>query len=372
MSLMNQTCVELAPPDLELSAAEREHIALMLRDNEHFLALIGEREQHRGTAMHPKLQWFLNTIARPAGSPEIADAEEARMASAEGRAFVRHFVDRGWAMKTRWFDGLASIEDRQIASRGGSLPVRIYTPRQHHAGQRPPLLLYFHGGGWIFGSVAAVDRAMRVLAHESQAIVVSVDYRLAPEHPYPAAHDDAEDAWLWALAQAESLGADSARLSVGGDSAGGHLAVSVARRCLAAGQPVPVAQLLYYPMVDWRRGTDSFLRCGRGYGLDTRFIDLMERLVFPDPKTRRGAEFSHLDAPSLAGLPPALLITAGWDVLHDQGRDFAKRLAASGVPCMHWNAGSLGHGFMQRTAVYDDADRLCIASAQAFGHLLRS
>jgi acetyl esterase len=364
--------IELNPTDLTLSDAEREHLALMLRDNEHFTALIGEREREGSDCLHPKAQWFLHTVARPYATPAAIDAEEANMLTPEGRAAARRFVDRGWGMKTRWFDGLARIEDRRIGSRGGPLPLRIYTPELRNPAERPPLLLYFHGGGWLFGSVAAVDRAMRVLAHESQSIVVSVDYRLAPEHPYPAAHDDAEDAWTWVLAQAEALGADPARLGVGGDSAGAHLAVAVARRCLAAGRRGPDAQLLYYPMVDWRRDTASFQRFGSGYGLDKRFIDMMERLVFPAPEMRASPEFSHLDAPTLAGLPRTLLITAGWDVLRDQGRAFAQRLAADGVPCLHWNAGSLGHGFMQRTLVYDDADRICIASAQAAGQLLRS
>jgi acetyl esterase len=363
------TPAELDPPEFTLTDAEREHLTLLRQPNSHFLALIGEREQADGALLHPKAQWFLQTIARPADTPESLDEEEAMMDTAEGRAAIRAFVDRAWALKTRIGEALASVEDRCIPSRGGELPVRIYAPV--HEGVLP-LLVYCHGGGWLFGSIAAVDRAMRILAHEAQAVVVSVDYRLAPEHPYPAAHDDAEDAFLWAVAHAAELGADPAMVAVGGDSAGGHLAVAVSRRRLAAGCPPPLFQLLYYPMVDWNRDTASFRRFGAGYGLDARFIDVMERLVFPDPASRQGPEFSHLQAASLRGLPSTLLVTAGWDILRDQGAAFASRLENEGVAVLYLNAASLGHGFMQRSGVYDDADRICVASAQVFGIALRS
>ena len=365
------TPAELDPPEFTLTDAEREHLSLLRQPNSHFLAMIGEREQADGATLHPKAQWFLQTIARPADTPESLDEEEALMDTAEGRAAIRAFVDRAWALKTRIGDPLASVEDRRIPSRGGELPVRIYTPVRAGV-DALPLLVYCHGGGWLFGSIAAVDRALRILAHEAQVIVVSVDYRLAPEHPYPAAHDDAEDAFLWAVANAAELGADPARVAVGGDSAGGHLAVAVSRRQLAAGRPPPLFQLLYYPMVDWNRDTASFRRFGAGYGLDARFIGVMERLVFPDPASRQGPEFSHLLAASLQGLPATLVVTAGWDILRDQGAAFASRLESEGVAVTYLNAASLGHGFMQRSGVYDDADRICVASAQVFGIALRS
>lgn len=370
---MNEQPAELHPPEFTLSDAEREHLTLLRQPNSHFLALIGERERVDGDLLHPKAQWFLQTIARPADTPESLDEEEALMDTAEGRAAIRVFVDRAWALKTRIGTPMAAVVDRRIASRGGELPLRIYTPQRTGADTLPlPLLVYCHGGGWLFGSIAAVDRAMRILAHEAQAVVVSVDYRLAPEHPYPAAHDDAEDAYLWALAHAAELGADPAMVAVGGDSAGGHLAVATSRRQLAAGRPAPLFQLLYYPVVDWARNTPSFRQFGSGYGLDARFIDVMERLVFPDPATRTGPEFSHLQAASLRGLPATLLATAGYDILRDQGRAFARRLEAEGVAVTYLNCGSLGHGFMQRSGVYDDADRACVATAQVFGLAVRS
>ena len=368
---MNEHADELQPPEFELSDAERAHLTLLRQPNSHFLPLIGAREQVDGHTLHPKAQWFLQTIARPADTPESLDEEEALMDSAAGRAAIRSFVDRAWALKTRLGAAMHSVEDRQIASRGGQLPLRIYTP-QRQGVDALPLLVYCHGGGWLFGSTAAVDRAMRILAHEAQAVVVSVDYRLAPEHPYPAAHDDAEDAYLWALDHAGELGADPAMVTVGGDSAGGHLAVATSRRQLAAGRPLPLFQLLYYPMLDWARDTASFQQFGSGYGLDARFINVMERLVFPDPASRLGPEFSHLQAPSLRGLPATLLATAGYDILRDQGRAFARRLEADGVSVTYLNCGSLGHGFMQRSGVYDDADRACVSTAQVFGLAVRS
>lgn len=362
---------ELNPPEFELSEAERDHLTLLRRPNEHFLALIGERETFEGDTLHPKAQWFLQTIARPADTPESLDAEERLMDTPEGRAEIRTFVDRAWALKTRLGRPLAAVHDVAIVSRGGPLALRVYVPQARRPGPMPALV-YAHGGGWLFGSIAAVDRALRILADEAETVVVSVDYRLAPEHPYPAAHDDMEDAWRWALANVAAYGGDPAAIAVGGDSAGAHLAVTVSRRMLESGGPLPRYQLLYYPFLDWDRETPSMRKFALGYGLDARFVDVMERLTFPDPATRRGAEFAPLRAAAMRGLPATLLVTAGWDILRDQGRLYAQRLEADGVPVLYLNAGSLGHGFMQRSGVYDDADRLCTASAQLFGLALRS
>lgn len=362
---------ELNPPDLTLTDAEREHLTLLRQPNDHFIAQIGVRECIDGVTLHPKAQWFLQTIARPSDTPESLDEEEKLMDTAEGRATIRAFVDRAWALKTRLGTPMASVEDRRIPGRGGEIQVRIYVPQRRNPDPLP-LLVYCHGGGWLFGSVAAVDRAMRILADEAQVVVVSVDYRLAPEHPCPAAHDDAEDAFLWACEHASALGADRGAVAIGGDSVGAHLAVAVARRQLAAGREAPRYLLLYYPFLDWDRSTPSFAQFGSGYGLDARFIDVMEQLAYPDPASREGAEFSHLKAPSLRGLPATLLVTAGYDILRDQGRAFARRLEAEGVAVTYLNAGSLGHGFMQRSGVYDDADRICVSTAQVFGLALRS
>ena len=369
--MTEETAAELNPPEFTLTEAERAHLMLLRQPNAHFIAQLGTRECIDGVALHPKAQWFLETIARPSDTPESLDEEEKLMDTAEGRAAIRSFVDRAWALKTRIGAPMASVVDHRIAGRGGDIPVRAYVPQRRNADPLP-LLVYCHGGGWLFGSVNAVDRAMRILADEAQVVVVSVDYRLAPEHPYPAAHDDAQDAFLWACEQAAALGADPVAVAIGGDSAGAHLAVAVARRQLAAGRTMPRYLLLYYPFLDWDRSTASFTHFGDGYGLDARFIDVMERLTFPDPASREGAEFSHLRGASLRGLPATLLVTAGYDILRDQGRAFADQLAADGVPVMYLNAGSLGHGFMQRSGVYDDADRVCVSTAQVFGLALRS
>lgn len=362
---------ELNPPEFTLTDAERAHLTLLRQPNAHFIAQLGARECIAGVTLHPKAQWFLETIARPSDTPESLDEEEQLMDTAEGRAAIRSFVDRAWALKTRLGTPMQSVTDRVVPARGGELAVRVYVPQRRNPDPLP-LLVYCHGGGWLFGSIAAVDRAMRILADEAQVVVVSVDYRLAPEHPYPAAHDDAEDAFLWACEHAAELGADPGAVAIGGDSAGAHLAVAVARRQLAAGRAMPRYLLLYYPFLDWDRSTPSFAHFGSGYGLDARFIDVMERLTFPDPATRAGAEFSHLGATSLRGMPASLVVTAGYDILRDQGRAFAARLEADGVAVTYLNAGSLGHGFMQRSGVYDDADRVCVSTAQVFGLALRS
>jgi acetyl esterase len=231
---------------------------------------------------------------------------------------------------------LADVRDAWVPVRNRVIPVRIYTPADPDlvCDGRRPVLVYYHGGGWTLGSLATYGSLCRALARDSGGLVVSVDYRLAPEHPFPAAVEDAHLALEWVARNADDLGGDARRLSVGGDSAGGTLATVVARR--ARGEQLPVCfQALFYPSTDISR-TDwpSYQQYGRGYWLTTRAIETFRSFYLPDPSVWRNPDASPLLAPDkdLRLLPPTLVMTAGCDVLRDEGQAYADRLAALGVP----------------------------------------
>ncbi|HEV7495410.1 alpha/beta hydrolase [Baekduia sp.] len=232
--------------------------------------------------------------------------------------------------------------------RAGEIPVRLYAP---HAAPTPgPLLVYFHGGGWVQGSVETHDASCRLLAHLSGVRVLSVDYRLAPEHPYPAAVEDAVAAYAWAADHADRLGADPTRLAVGGDSAGGNLAAVVA---LAARDderlPDVAFQLLLYPVTDVTTKTESYARCSSGYLLTESGMDWFISKYLPDPARRAEPQASPLHAPQLAGLPPAYVATCIPDVLRDEGEAYAARLREAGVAVATQCHDQI-HGFFNTTA----------------------
>jgi acetyl esterase len=250
---------------------------------------------------------------------------------------------RGLAVATR---GLPlTVSDH----RAGDVPVRLYVPAAAEA--RGPLLVYFHGGGWVQGSVETHDPSCRMLAHLSGVRVLSVDYRLAPEHPYPAAVDDAVAAYRWAAENAERLGADPARLAVGGDSAGGNLAAVVA---LVARDdealPAAAFQLLLYPVTDVAEKSASYAAFASGYLLTESGMDWFVAKYLPDPARRSEWRASPLRAESLAGLPPAYVATCLPDVLRDEGEAYAERLREAGVPVATQRHDQL-HGFFSTAAV---------------------
>jgi acetyl esterase len=232
--------------------------------------------------------------------------------------------------------------------RAGEIPVRLYAPRDALA--PGPLLVYFHGGGWVQGSVATHDASCRLLAHLSGVRVLSVDYRLAPEHPYPAAVEDALAVYAWAADHPDRLGADPARLAVGGDSAGGNLAAVVA---LAARDderlPAVAFQLLLYPVTDVAAKTESYRRFSSGYLLTESGMDWFVSKYLPDPARRTEPQASPLRAESLAGLPPAYVATCIPDVLRDEGEAYAARLREAGVAVATQRHDQI-HGFFNTTA----------------------
>lgn len=328
-----------------------------------------------GQQLDTKLQYMMEQ-SRPVAR-WVARIMPAIYATAPGRAWMRNKIDRAWRLYTKATRPMRSVVDREIAGRDGPVPIRIYHPEGAADGPLP-VLVYHHGGGWIFSSIAATDGVCRLIADEAAVIVVSVDYRLAPEHPYPAASDDGEDAFLWARANADALGGDPARVGVGGDSAGGHIAINIAQRQAIAGTPGPAAMLLFYPGTGLPVGDRSFALFGSGYGLDSTFIDFILPRVFPEyagpdalPAAPPDDLMDPLHARSLAGLPPAVVAGAGFDILRDSGRAFAARLEAEGVPVRYTLYPSLAHSFLQFSAIVDDADAASREQARAFGQVVR-
>lgn len=360
------------PPDLQLTAEERQRLEAAQRPESWFISnLKSPREQVDGDLLNPKLQYVLENLSRPASTPEAEEKARAAFATVEGRKAARAGVDRSWTLNAKITAPMAAVEDRRIPGRGGDIAVRIYTPKVEQQGPLP-VLVYFHGGGYIFGSIAAVDRQVRLIANEAEAIVVSVDYRLAPEHPYPAPQDDAEDAYTWVRENAASFGADAVRIGVGGDSAGGQLATVVSYRQLRANKRGPLYQLLYYPAVHTRQEDRSYELFGKGYGLDRSFVDLVVPMAFPDPSVREGDDAIPFNAASLAGMPATILATAGYDPLRSSGRALARKLERDGVSVIYLNFGSLTHSFLNWSGVIDDADRAATLTARLFGQAIRS
>ena len=234
----------------------------------------------------------------------------------------------------------------------GSVPVRIYRP----SAQRPlPTLVYFHGGGWVLGDLDVYDGTVRDLANASGCMVVSVDYRLAPEHKFPAAADDAFAATKWVADNAAEIGADPARIAVGGDSAGGNLAAAVTLMARERGVPKIAFQLLVYPVTDQAFETPSYHENAEGYGLTRKQMMWFSGHYLRSPADADDPLASPLRAPSLRGLPPALVVTAGYDPLRDEAEQYAERLKADGVEVRVERYPGLIHGFFGMTATIDAA-----------------
>jgi acetyl esterase len=240
---------------------------------------------------------------------------------------------------------VASIRDLRVPGPGGPVPVRVYSPRP---AAPMPLTLYAHGGGWVVGSLESHDRLCRMLANRLDAVVVAIDYRLAPEHRYPAALDDVEAAWRWACIEARALGADGKRFAVAGDSSGGNLVAALTLRLARTGGAQPDAQLLLYPALDATCSRASYREFATGYNLSA------EQMAWYGATYRGNAvpdvpELSPLAASDLAGLPPAIVALAAADVLRGDGLDYAQRLEAAGISTRIVDCTGTIHGFLRWT-----------------------
>jgi len=254
------------------------------------------------------------------------------------------------------------VEDRTIPGPAGAIPVRIYQP----AGAPPPGerdvalpgVVYYHGGGWVICGLDTHDNGCRRIANDLGAVVVSVDYRLAPEHKYPAGPDDAYAALCWTAEHADELGVDPARLAVAGDSAGGNIAAVVALRARDRNGPPLAFQLLIYPVIDSsskRNDYPSKTENATGYFLTTVQMEWYRKQYLPDDAAGELPDVSPCLAESLAGLPPACIVTAEMDPLRDEGERYAELLEAVGVPVVLYRAAGMFHGFFNMDAVLEGA-----------------
>jgi acetyl esterase len=250
------------------------------------------------------------------------------------------------------------VAELKITGPGGELPLRLYRP----ASERPlPALVYFFGGGWVLGTIDTADGVCRRLANACGALVVVVGYRLAPEHPFPAAIDDCYTTVRWVAEHAGEIGADPARLAVGGDSAGGNLAAGVALRARADG-PALAGQLLVYPNTDQLADDQSMRAADDRFLFNRHSVDWYRQHYLANPGDAAHPLASPLRAESLAGLPPALVITAEYDPLRDQGEAYARRLADEGVPAELSRYPGMAHGFFTMIGTLG-ASRAAIAQA---------
>ena len=253
---------------------------------------------------------------------------------------------------------IGTVRDLAAEGPAGQIPLRLYRPAGVSEATRLPVYVYFHGGGWVIGDLESHDVLCRQLTAESGACVIAVDYRLAPEHKFPAAADDAWAATRWIAAHAAELGVDAARLAVGGDSAGGNLAAVVALMAREAGGPAIALQVLIYPVTDVGAESKSYTDFAEGYMLTRESMRWFTAHYLARKEDAVDWRVSPLRAPSLAGLPPALVITAGFDPLRDEGAAYATRLREAGVTVDYVSFGGMIHGFAGMGRVLDAALRV--------------
>jgi acetyl esterase len=250
---------------------------------------------------------------------------------------------------------MARVEELTLPGPVDAIAARLYVPNGD--GRPRALVVFYHGGGWVIGDLDTHAATCRFLAREADALVLAIDYRLAPEHRFPAAVDDAFAAFQWAVREAEVLCADPARIAVAGDSAGGNLAAVVSQIARAAGGPCPAAQLLIYPATDLTTKRESFRLFSTGFFLTERDVDWYKSRYAPDPAAWPDARLSPLLAQDLRGLPPAVVATAGFDVLRDEGELYARRLQDAGVRVELRRVTGQIHGFANATGVSPAARR---------------
>jgi acetyl esterase/lipase len=294
--------------------------------------------------------------AAAAGAPPLdaLSAHEARRAYRESRAALAAAPLH-----------VEEIRELSIPGPEGPMRARLYRPR---AAEGPlPGMAYFHGGGFIYGDLDTHDGVCRGIAHSARCTVVSVDYRLAPEHPFPAAVEDAVAATRWIAANASALGMDPDRLVVAGDGAGGNLAAVVALSAREAGGPDIAMQVLVCPVTDFSRESESVARFGEGYLLTRESMRRVKRSYLRDERDAKDWRASPLGMEDLSRLPPAYVITAGFDPLRDEGREYAERLIGAGTPATLECFEGQVHGFLVAGAVIAAAGH----AIQRIGQMMR-
>jgi acetyl esterase len=267
--------------------------------------------------------------------------------------------------KLKFSERIFRSEDRRIAGPGSQIALRIYTPRELGTGERLPMLMWFHGGGFVIGSLESHDSVCRMLANRADCIVVAVDYRLAPESKFPAAVEDCAAALKWAALHAMEFGADAACIAVGGDSAGANLATVVAILARDAAHPKLAFQLLVYPCVAPEPETPSHHKFKEGFILTRNTITWFFRHYLRSVKDANDFRYAPLLHDDLSGLPASLIIVAGYDPLRDEGMDYARKLIEAENSVRLCNYEGMVHGFYLMGGALDAARRAVDESAQA-------
>jgi len=285
--------------------------------------------------------------------------EEARASYRSRRAFTQPDAPE-----------VFKVEDKEVSANGVNVPVRVYHPHAAQSHSALPGLVYLHGGGWTIGDLDTHDVLCRSLCLQAGIVVVSVDYRMGPEHKFPAAYDDSVAAFNWTVAQAASLGIDASRIAIGGDSAGGNLAAAA---CLGLrGQSVQAAfQLLIYPATIMWQDTASYHANGKGYMLTKESIAYYTESYLRNREDAKDWRASPQLADSHAGLPPAFVITAGFDPLRDEGLMYANALTKAGVSSQYICFERQIHGFITMGRVMQEANTavsLCASALKANLH----
>jgi len=270
-------------------------------------------------------------------------------------------ADRASATDASQAEPVAAVADITIPSPAGWLRARVYRPGP--GAVPPPVLVYFFGGGWSLGTLNTGDGVCRALTNAARCVTVAVEYRLAPEHKFPAAIEDCYAGTAWAAAHADGLGADPARLAVGGDSSGGNLAAAVALLARDRGGPALAHQLLVYPNTDYRADTPSMRECDDPYFFNPASVRWYWGMYLPTPEAGENPLASPLRAADLSGLPPATVITAGFDPLRDEAELYADKLGRAGVPVEVNRYDGVMHGFFTMLGTLDAARSAVLTAA---------
>ncbi len=294
--------------------------------------------------LHPSAREFLDQRAADGARPvEELTVEQARE---QGNRMAK-LLGPG--------EPVAKVADREIPGPYGAIPIRVYAPTM---GKDQPVMVYYHGGGWVTGNLETVDVTCRALANAVPCLVVSVNYRHAPEHKFPSAADDAYAAARWVAAHAGELGGDAKRIAVGGSSAGGNLAAVVALMARERGGPTLAFQLLTVPVTSNAMDTASYLENAEGYGLTRSGMEWYWRAYVHGPEEGAQPMASPLRAPDLRGLPAAFVQTAELDPLRDEGEAYAKRLREAGVRVSLKRYDGMVHGYLGPDGIQDAARAL--------------
>lgn len=346
---------------INIAKAERDFLSTT--SNAQIAALLENEAIHiDGQYFHPKLQYLME----PNRSTGIFEAWEKKAENWEndaGLRLIREGVNIDW--RARAIDVSAHVSVEKITIPGGDSNIlECFVSRPRRSSRRTlPILLYFHGGGFLIGSAMALQPHAELLSYICEAIVVNVSYRLAPKHKFPAAFLDAYSAYDWCRINAEKLGGDPDRIAAAGDSAGGCLSLNVAREAFEQKKTPLSALLLYYPMVDTRTDYKSFELFGEGFGLDNNFADTFIRMVYSDPEDADHKYLRPISWTNLDDLPPTIIATAGFDIIRDQGQKMAALISNAKGEIHVRNCPSLNHSFIKNAGVIDDAADACFSTA---------